>query len=254
MRMHTHTDIPSVTPIHTPKRQIMATTPRRPRPLAFDHPHPGVIPLDEENSIVILHGVLPAEEVAHYTEHADLVERPEGVAPFGHKKPRREVCLRSENDTHAYKYGGIAHRTVLYPEHTLRVIQKIYDAFLRVVPANPFTRLSLGVDIVYDATLKNGGSVAWHADDEDAYGLVLIYSVGQSRTFRVRRNTDGELHRVPTGNNTVIAMYGPTFQARYKHEVPKLRDGEPVHTRYSLNVRYKLPDAAPSSKKRAHDA
>jgi hypothetical protein len=33
-------------------------------------------------------------------------------------------------------------------------------------------------------------------------------------------------------------MLGPTFQARYTHQIDKLKEGEPIHPRLSLNVRF----------------
>ena len=34
-------------------------------------------------------------------------------------------------------------------------------------------------------------------------------------------------------------MYGPSFQKHFTHQVEQLKEGEPVGTRLSLNVRYK---------------
>jgi alkylated DNA repair dioxygenase AlkB len=82
-----------------------------------------------------------------------------------------------------------------------------------------------------------------HSDNENEdWGLVLILSFGQERWLRIRSKKTGQWYNVKAGPNTLIAMYGSTFQEAYTHQVDKLSEDEEVGVRLSLNVRF-LPKA-----------
>jgi alkylated DNA repair dioxygenase AlkB len=109
------------------------------------------------------------------------------------------------------------------------------------MPPNPYTELSSGVDIVYSSKFPRGGSIGCHSDDEMNWGMVIVLSLGQTRYFRVRRKSDGDWVNVKLGHNSLTVMYGPTFQELYTHQVDKLKEGEPVGIRMSMNARFLLP-------------
>ena len=101
----------------------------------------------------------------------------------------------------------------------------------------------MAVDILYSKEYERGGSVGQHADDEDAgWGLVLILSHGQTRWLRVRRRSDGEYFNVELRHNSIVAMHGIGFQRQYTHQVDKLKVGEDVGVRLSLNFRFTRGD------------
>lgn len=192
-------------------------------------------------SLIVVHNVLPEDELRRYMENAVNVRRTSTASAFGHLKPRREMCYRTAADPSAYAYSGIKHPTELYPEHVQRVIDILYAKTLAHAPGNEFTVQSLGVDIVYDASFPRGGSIGAHADDEMPWGLVIVFSLGQERVLRVRERATGEFVNVPMPHNSIVAMHGADFQRLYTHQVDKLPKSTEVGTRYSLNVRYLRP-------------
>jgi hypothetical protein len=104
---------------------------------------------------------------------------------------------------------------------------------------NPYTRVSHAVDILYDASFARGGSIGRHKDDEQAdWGLVLVYTLGQSRWLRVRHERSGAWHNVEASDNSLIAMLGPRFQTDFTHQVDTLAEKEEVGARLSINVRF----------------
>lgn len=101
-----------------------------------------------------------------------------------------------------------------------------------------YTVPSSAVDICYDGTLERGGSIAAHKDDEEDWGMVIVFSLGQTRYLRVRNDVTKEFVNVEMRHNSLVVMYGDTFQKMYTHQVDRLSPNEPIGTRLSLNVRY----------------
>lgn len=201
-----------------------------------------VCPLDRENCWVRITGFLPAAALAEYCAALPRVSRVRGAAGFGHLKPRREICYTP--DGKPYVYSGKSQPTVRYPPHVLTVVDRILDAARRHDPDTRYTVLSTGVDIEYSAALPRGGSIGEHSDDEMRWGMVAVLSLGQTRYLRIRRRAGAaaggrrDLWHLPTDHNSLLLMYGPTFQERYTHEVPKLPPAVAPETRWSLNVRF----------------
>jgi hypothetical protein len=199
-------------------------------------------------ALVLVDKALDAATLDEYLRGASQMRRVSGRAGFG-MKPRRELCY-SAPDEGAYKYSGTTHATVPYPMHVLRVADVLFKQFQRLVPDNPFTRLSHGIDIIYSAEFPRGGSVAAHADNEQPWGLVLIFSLGQTRWLRVKHTISGKRINVQMRHNSLLAMSGAAFQRRFTHQVDKLARNERVGIRLSLNLRYGLPH---TRAKRARD-
>jgi hypothetical protein len=196
--------------------------------------------LDIENAVVVIQNVLPPDVYGEYLHHALLTERFSGKSAFNSMKPREEICYTV--DGLPYNYSRIKQPTVVYPPHVLTIERILFQKFTEIVPENPFTVLSNGVDILYSEKQKFGGSIGVHSDDEMPWGLVLVYSIGQTRTFRIREKGLSGYKDFPLTDNSLVAMYGPTFQTRYTHQVDKLTptfvEKYGVQNRLSLNIRY----------------
>jgi len=197
----------------------------------------GVFSLDDErNSLVIQHNVLPKEYYENYLYHAVTTERKSGRSGFG-QKPRSEVCYTTNGEP--YKYSNLNHFTRQYPQHVLDIEPVLLDAVKKYIPGNKYVHLSNGVDIMYSEAFNRGGSISAHSDNEDEWGLVIIFSLGQTRYLRVRRISDKTWYNVEMPHNSLIAMHGATFQKLYTHQVDKLGKEERIGVRLSLNLRYK---------------
>lgn len=204
----------------------------------------GIHRLDSENFLIVLPNILSKEVLEEYLASALKVDRVQGKAPFGSLKPRKEVCYTPDGTP--YNYSKINHYTTKYPSHVLAILplfmQAIDSALANAgLPPSEYRELSSGVDIKYDSSIKCGGSIAAHRDDEDHWGMVVIHSLGQTRYLRVRRNFEGnvgEYSNVELSHNSLVVMYGPSFQKFYTHQVDKLSPKETIGTRLSLNVRY----------------
>lgn len=196
----------------------------------------GKFSVDNDNSLIFKANVLNESELRSYLLHAVNVDRRSGKSGFG-VKPRREVCYTI--DGNPYRYSNVNHHTIKYPQHVLDIVPVLQKVVTDHFPATPYTQLSNGVDIIYSDEFPRGGSISVHADDEDDWGLVIILSLGQTRWLRVRRKSDKQWLNVQMTHNSAVAMYGPTFQKLYTHQVDKLAQDEKVGTRMSLNLRFK---------------
>jgi alkylated DNA repair dioxygenase AlkB len=197
----------------------------------------GEFSLDDENCVILKNNVLNESDLAEYLAGASKVERESGASIFGSTKPRKEICYTT--DGHTYNYSGIAHNTKKYPSHILKVIPLLLDKIADQKPACLRSELSNAIDILYCPEFVGGGSIGKHSDNEEDWGLILILSMGQTRWLRVRSKADNQWYNVCMKHNSLVAMYGKTFQSQYTHQVDKLPQGE-IGARLSLNVRFKL--------------
>lgn len=199
---------------------------------------PGVYPLDDNNSVILISNLLSPSALEAYLERARLVPRKSGRSGFG-MKPREEICYSPDGEP--YVYSRIAHPTMKYPDYVLMTLQQAYEQVESKLGYKcEYRTLSSGVDILYSAAFPRGGSISAHSDDEDDWGLVLIFSVGQTRTLRVRNKETKQWFNIKMESNSVVAMHGATFQQKYTHQVDKLKASESVYQRFSLNARYKV--------------
>jgi alkylated DNA repair dioxygenase AlkB len=203
---------------------------------------PGITPLDDVNTIAIKYDFLPAAVLQEYLEEASRVLRYSGKSAFNSIKPRREVCYTI--DGQAFRYSRISHQTTKYPPHVLKLMPFFNNAIQEFYPQNRFKELSGGLDIIYSPEFERGGSAGRHRDSEMKWGLVLIFSLGQTRWFRIRQYEENspqptpQYYNIEMKHNSVIMMHGKTFQQLYTHQVDKLSKEEEVYYRLSLNIRY----------------
>lgn len=229
-----------------------------------------IVNLDEENFIGFFPNALAEAQVADFLAGVQQTPhfRPD-LKPGAFIPPRQELSMGPAE----YNYSGQKRPCIIgYPEHVEKLIGQVAPLVDQLVgrarennpalpPVNPYTEPSSSIEIVYgDPKIPLGGSIAPHADDEDPnWGLISVYSLGQSRQFIVTPNpkTNPDAHAAAkkwvakTADNSLIVMFGPSFQQRYLHEVPKLKESEsygPDKTplwkaRVTVNVRMTKPSS-----------
>lgn len=194
--------------------------------------------LDDDNTLIFIKSALSEEAVKTYIDAAVAVRRVQGTSAFNSVKPRYEVFYTPTGVS--YRYSRTEHATYTYPEHVTEAIHAIEDAITAMEEESMphFGELDTTGDILYDATLKCGGRCGEHSDDERAWPIVVIFSLGQTRYLRLREIGGKREFNVEMSHNSVVVMAGDTFQKRYTHRVDFLAKTEPVGARLSLNVRY----------------
>lgn len=196
--------------------------------------------LDFSNYVLIFEDCLKSSPLMNYMEEAVNVPRVGGKSGFG-MKPRRELCYTPDGTS--YRYSGVSHSTTKYPAHVTEVM-KIFEPMVNdrlkefFSIDNPYTVPSSAVDIIYDSTFPRGGSISKHKDDEKDWGMVMVFSLGQERYLRIRSDETGKYYNFSMPHNSLVVMYGETFQKKYTHQVDKLLETDKVGTRLSLNIRY----------------
>ncbi len=167
-------------------------------------------------SVVVINDALTGDLYQEFFDAAIQVERFCGKSAYGSMKPRSEVCYTVEGNS--YVYSNIAHKTTKYPQHVLKVVPTFLQLLETQLPNNKFKTISNGIDIEYSDKFKFGGSVARHKDDDIAeWGLILIYTLGQSRYLRVRNDETGQFANVLMKHNSLVAMHGKYFFAKQKN-------------------------------------
>jgi len=204
----------------------------------------GLYPLSNNCYVGVIQNVLPINNRDNYLKKSMQVSREQSIGAFNSLKPRFEVCYTIDGEP--YKYSGKKHYTTIFPDHVSKLIPTLLNKFQQLLSEkniiNNYIQTSNAVDILYCDKIPLGGSIAAHKDDEHSdWGLVLIYSLGQTRWIRVRSDETKQFYNVRMDDNSLVAMYGKDFQKLFTHQVDKLNKNEEIGTRLSLNIRF-LPE------------
>jgi alkylated DNA repair dioxygenase AlkB len=217
---------------------IKPHTPRQPafrKQIYIDSP--GTTSLNDENTLALCYNILPVEELNQYIKAACEVDRVQGKSAFNSLTSRKEICYTV--DGRVFRYSGHDHITTKYPKHALQVVLRIYEKIQLLFPHNPYHELSTALDILYSNEFERGGKVGAHGDKDDAWGIVAILSLGQTRWLRLRRvSGNKEWYNVEMKHNSLTIMYGKTFQQQYTHQVDPLMKDDIVYPRLSFNIRF----------------
>ena len=184
------------------------------------------IELDSVNKIVIIKNVLSQDTLNSFKEYQKSVKRVSGKSAYGKPKPRKEVAFTFGG---AFKYSNRKHYTEKF-NPTIEAMSEIL-----ALKIGPDYILDQASDIEYGPEFKFGGSIAKHQDNEHPWNMVLIFSMGQTRTLKI--NGDHSVS-VDMEDNSIVAMVGRTFQKKYWHRVDKLNSKIAPQWRNSLNIRY----------------
>src|SRR5262249_39297207 len=150
--------------------------------------------------------------------------------PFGNPIPR--LLGYHADPGVVYRYSGLVHQAVLWPDFLLGVRQRVEQ-----VAGAPFNSLLLNY-------YRDGSdAIGFHADDEEELGLnpvVPSISLGATRRFVLRHNRTRERIHYDLTHGSLLLMAGTT-QHHWQHALP--RSDQPVGERINLTFRNILPSA-----------
>jgi len=148
----------------------------------------------------------------------------------GELLPRKTDWMVADQCKCTYKYGGVeVDPTSGFPDWMLELMETC-------MPLCGLKRRSSWPNCCNLNLYEDGGmSVGWHADDEQLFQgkerdcPIVSFSLGQGRTFMLRRNGAGEDERpckVELRDGDLMTMEGLT-QKHYQHSVPKEKASGP---------------------------
>ena len=127
----------------------------------------------------------------------------------------------------SYSYSGIVNTPKPIPEHLLPLFDLVKDKCNIEFNSVLLNRYRSGED-----------SIGWHSDNE--YGLgpntyIASLSLGQSRSFLLRHNTENLEYKVELNHGDLLLM-GNNSQIKYQHSVPKekLCKGERINLTFRI--------------------
>jgi hypothetical protein len=201
---------------------------------------------DDGNMVLVFNNFLSTRERTEYIKQAQSTLRKQGGSTL-FKTPRIEVAYARGEEN--YNYSGVDRYTIPFPPNIINISDKIIKQVKTLKPDNPYNQYDTGVDILYGGKILEsksskkfgrGGSISFHSDDEKDWGMVGVYSLGQTRLFRIKDYGGKGPTRfiIPLFDNSLVVMYGPTFQKKYYHGITKLSSKLKAGVRLSLNIRY----------------
>lgn len=85
-----------------------------------------------------------------------------------------------------FRYSGHENPTTTYPAISELIRVYYHSNFAD----NVFQKVFASLDILLSNESGGGGKTGAHGDSEQPWGLVLIFSLGQTRWLRIRRKED----------------------------------------------------------------
>ncbi|MCG1055019.1 alpha-ketoglutarate-dependent dioxygenase AlkB [Mycetohabitans sp. B5] len=136
----------------------------------------------------------------------DWINTPRGRIPLP-----RLTAWQGDPDV-VYVYSGIVNMPARWTPTVL--------ALRRIVERVAVTRFN---SVLLNRYRHGKDGMGWHADDEASLGqqpIIGSLSLGAARTFELRHNATGVMHRLRLTSGSLLVMRGRT-QAEWKHRVPK---------------------------------
>ena len=152
-----------------------------------------------------------------FAELYDYPWRQEEIKMYGKtfKEPRKVMWFAPKG--HTYTYAGkenepleMTQLLIDLGEHASEIIEQELDQYVEF-------------NSVFCNLYQNGDNyIGWHADDEPglASDIIASISLGATRDFKVRRNSDNKTWTYALADGDLAVMYGDC-QEKYKHSVPK---------------------------------
>lgn len=158
----------------------------------------------------------------------EITWRQETITLWGKQYPQPRLTAWYGDAGRSYAYSGV----VLEPHPWTQTLLRIKDDIEHVC-GHRFNSVLLNL------YRNEHDSVGWHSDDEPELGktpVIASLSLGQTRTFRLRRKSDKKQKPVSIALNdgSLLLMAGMT-QRFWQHMVPKER--EPLGPRINLTFR-----------------
>lgn len=198
--------------------------------------------LDEDNVVILTNNILSEEELEKYIDEASQIARTRGTSAYQKLEPRHKVCYTIDGTP--FKYSRTLHETKKYPQYILdllptflNIAKEELSKFGETIDITDY-KLSHGIDIVYSNVYPGSGSIGAHSDDTLHWPLIIVFSLGQTRYFRIRNKDTKEFTNVEIAHNSMLVMYGDSFQKMYTHQIDRLKPKDEEHYRHSLNIRF----------------
>jgi len=206
------------------------------------------IELDNGNFLQIEKDILTPSDLESFRElvhkYKPTFSQPT-TQTFGHRPKFTEMTF----DVPPFNTGvpAMGYPHTLMPHDVKQFCALIKTRFDGIVGEDFGGRLFNANMVHYTPRFDRGGGRGVHSDNPDEpLSLVLIYTIGQTRTLKIYR--EGKVvTKVPLEQNSVVAMVGRTFQTMYKHCVAKLPPSVTPGHRYSLNIRYMRTPSPPAN-------
>jgi len=175
--------------------------------------------VSRDGELYYLPEFLPQQEARELFECLlnELAWQEEEVTIAGRRvKVPRLICWYGDEGA-VYRYSGVAHDPLPWPDSLRRLRQSIESACGHVFNS------------VLGNLYRDGrDSMGWHADQEKELGnnpFIASLSLGEERLFKIRHNKTGEQVDLSLAGGSLLLM-GGSLQHHWRHCVPKTREAK----------------------------
>jgi alkylated DNA repair dioxygenase AlkB len=176
-------------------------------------------------------GVCP-DPTTVFEELKEYPWRQEKIAMYGKTfdEPRKVMWFAPKG--HTYVYAGKKNE----PLQMTQLLIDLGESAAAVIEDEIGRKVEF--NSVFCNLYQNGDNyIGWHADDEPglASDVIASISLGATRDFKVRRNSDKKVWTYPLAHGDLAVMYDDC-QEKYKHSLPKRKKV----TEPRINLTYRL--------------
>lgn len=190
--------------------------------------------LGDGNHLFIVRNVLTQEQRVSYLQcSADTQRVPSTIG--------NAMEMNFTRDGTVPAYANVNQPTDTLPTHILDVSESVSSSISSAMPGNIYTVLDTCAEIQLSKSMPNGGCLRQQSEYASHWGCVSMLSFGQTRWMRVSKNDAQGTINVSMPDNTLLVMYGPTFQEHYKHQIDELPKAHPMGTHHLLKMRFRRP-------------
>ena len=188
------------------------------------------------NHIYIIHdAVSESERISYLQQAADTTRMttPSGISQ-----------MYFTRDGSVPSYADVNQPTETLPSHMLTICSTVSDSVSSAVADNPYTVLDNCAEYEFASTAYKGGGISTQSDacaESSKWGCTAMLSFGQTRWIRFSKNNAQGTINIAMPDNSIIVMYGTTFQDKYQYCVNELPDNHPIGTHLLLKMRFRKP-------------
>ena len=188
------------------------------------------------NHIYIIHNAVSESERISYLQRAADTSRtntPSGITQ-----------MYFTRDGSVPVYADVNQPTQTLPSHVLTMCSIVSESVSSAVAENPYTVLDNCAEYEFASTAHRGAGLAPHSDacsESSKWGCIAMLSFGQTRWIRFSKNNAQGTINIAMPDNSIIVMYGTTFQDQYQYHVNELPANHPIGTHLILKMRFRKP-------------
>ena len=190
--------------------------------------------LGNGNHLLIIHNILLPDERVSYLQRVGDIQHVDSTIG-------NSMEMNFTRDGSVPSYADVNQPTQVLPSHILEVAESVSSSTSAAIAGHIYTVLDTCAEIKLGKTMVRGGNICQQSDNLSQWGCISILSFGQTRWMRISKVGAQGTINVSMPDNSLLVMYGLSFQQQYQYQVDELPDGHSIGVNLLLKMRFRKP-------------